>query len=93
MPTQEKCDRDALWPEGTDLSGMKAMCSGLLGSMVRTMAIYVGTANARGILRDMESSEEFWVQTSQLAPNMREHLRKEDEIAKALDEADSERRA
>jgi hypothetical protein len=88
MATQEELDRDAMWPEGTDVSGLCAMCQGLLSTLARMMAVYVGTSNAREVLRAVAENDEIWHETARVSPDLRAFLRQQDAIGKAMDDAE-----
>lgn len=88
MTTEEQADSEALWPQGTDVSGLRAMCQGLLSQVLAWIAVYVGTSNARGMVVQLANNDEFWVNVSQQAPSMRDVLREQDELGKAMDDAE-----
>jgi len=88
MTTEEQANADALWPHGTDASGLGAMCQGLLYHTLTAMAVYIGTANVRGILMSVSEDMGFWGQLSRVVPVMREQLREQDAIGKAMDDAE-----
>lgn len=90
MTTEEQANQDALWPEGTDVGGLRAMCYGLLANYVQMCAAYIGTANARGMIETLRTDTGFWQRTSEVAPAIRELLRQQDELGKAMDDAERE---
>lgn len=54
--------------------------------MCALLAVYVGTGAVRNILVSMIEDQDFWVALSKQAALQREHLSREDEIGKILDE-------
>jgi len=88
MTSQKQADDESLWPEGTDVGGIRAMCYGLLTWLMRGIAIYAGTANARGLVRSLDGDLEFWNQCAQMSPVLRDVLRQQDEMGRALDLAE-----
>jgi len=88
MTTEEQANADALWPNGTDVSGLRAMIQGLLSAQLLQAAVYIGTANVRGILVSMCEDAAYWKQVAEMAPAFREALRTADAVGAAMDAAE-----
>lgn len=90
MTTREQANADALWPNGTDVDGVRSMGYGVLAGLMHTLSIYVGTANARGMLMECYDDLAFWRKVSETAPAVREALRVSDAMGAELDRKERE---